>query len=163
MGLLIFQIIIRQWDKSQLTPRHIATRASLPDRYLIVAKPVFQVSDRDCIIDQHGDDLANSIFKDGRIKYTKPSDEQISVDRFQVSTGAERDILTYLVKDKPPVTIGAFDEGWIQCRYNWRYGVEESNEFYWMYEEVTLNAACTEDFDAEYFLKSEPVIIFKDQ
>lgn len=163
MNLLIFQIIIRQWDKSQRTPAHVAARAALPDRYVIVAKPVYYASDKACIIDQHGDDLPNDVFKDGRIKYLKLSDEQIRFDRFQVSINAESDVLAYLVKDKRPVIIGSLDQGWMQCRYDWRYGVEESDQFYWMYEELTLNAVRMDNFDADYFIKSEPDIIFRGQ
>lgn len=140
----------------------MAKRAALPDRYTIVAKPIDKVSDVACIIDQHGDDLPNNVFKDGRIKYAKLADDQLSFDRFQVSYNANRDVLEYFVKDKRPVAIGSFDQGWMQCRYNWRYGVEESDQFYWMYEELTLNAVYMDDFDADYFLTSEPDIIFRD-
>ena len=163
MNLLIFQIIIRQWDKSQRTPAHVATRAALPDRYTIVAKPFYYASNKACIIDQHGDDLPNNVFNDGRLKYAKLADDQLSFDRFQVSAGADRHVLAYLVEDKRPVIIGSFDQGWMQCRYNWRYGVEESDQFYWMYEELTLNAVCMDDLDVDFFLKSEPDIIFRDK
>ena len=162
MGLLICQIVIKQWDKSQLTHSHVTARAALPDRYTILAKPDLKLSNKDCIIDQHGDDLSTSVYKDGRIKTIKPSDRQIRFDRFEISADRDREVLWYVTKDKSPEMIASFDQGWIQCRYNWRYGVEESTQFYWLYEELILNAVIMEDIDADYFFKSEPQIIFED-
>lgn len=163
MRLLIFQIVIKQWDKSQRTPSHVAARAAIPDRYTIATKPAYYVLDKACIVDQHGDDIPTSIFEDGRIKTAMLSDGRIRFDRFQVCGNPEGDVLEYLAKAKNPQVIGPLNQGWIQCQYNWHYGVKEGGQHYWMYEEVTLNAVCTEEFDADYFLRTEPRIIFKDQ
>ena len=163
MSLLIFQIIIKQWDKGQLTPSHVAARVAIPVRYTIATKPAYYVLDKACIVDQHGDDIPTNIFEDGRIRTAMLPDGRIRFDRFQVCGNPEGDILEYLAKAKNPQIIGTLNQGWIQCQYNWHYGVKEGGQHYWMFEEVTLNAVCTEEFDADYFLMTEPLIVFKDQ
>ena len=163
MSFLIFQLVIKQWDKGQNTPSHITARAAIPDRYTIATKPAYYVLDKPCIVDQHGDDIATSAFKNGRIKYGMLPDGRISFDRFQVSGSPQGDVLEYLSAGNKSKIIGPLNQGWIQCHYNWRYAVEEGGANYWMYEEVILNAACTDEFDAEYFLKSGPLLVFKDE
>jgi hypothetical protein len=160
MSQLIFQVIIKQWDKSQRSPSHVSARAARPIRYTIAAKPAYYVLNKACIIDQHGDDIPTSIFKTGRIRTAVLPDGRINFDRFQIYGDTEGDILEYLTKGKKPEIIGPLNMGWIQCQYTWRYGVEEGGHHYWMYEEVTLNAACTDQLDVDYFLKTEPQIIF---
>jgi hypothetical protein len=160
MSQLIFQVIIKQWDKSQRSPSHVSARAARPIRYTIAAKPAYYVLNKACIIDQHGDDIPTSIFKTGRIRTAVLPDGRINFDRFQIYGDTKGDILEYLTKGKKPEIIGPLNMGWIQCQYTWRYGVEEGGHHYWMYEEVTLNAACTDQLDVDYFLKTEPQIIF---
>ncbi|MFQ3199679.1 MAG: hypothetical protein ACI9SK_000387 [Zhongshania sp.] len=160
MSQLIFQVIIKQWDKSQRSPSHVSARAALPIRCTIAADPAYFVLNKACIIDQHGDDVPTSIFKTGRIKTAVLPDGRISFDRFQICGDTDEDVLEYLAKGKKPEIIGALNMGWIQCQYTWRYGVEEGGHNYWMYEEVTLNAVCTDQFDVDYFLKTEPRTIF---
>ena len=161
MHILIFQLVIKQWDKSRRTASDEAARAAIPIRYTIVAKPDFYVLDKPCIVDQHGDDITTSIFKNGRIKYGMLPDGRIRFDRFQVCAKQDGDVLEYLSQGTRSKAIGLLNQGWIQCQYNWRYGVEEGGLNYWMYEDVTLNAVCTDEFDADYFLQSDPRIIFK--
>lgn len=170
MSLLVFQIVIKQWDRSQCTPEHVAVREQIPVCYSISAKPAYYVLEMPCIVDQHGDDVPTSVFKNGRIKYGIMPDQRIRFDRFQVSNGEKGDAkgdekglsLEYLTKDKQYQFMGRLNEGWIQCQYNWRYSVEESGQRYWMYEEVTLNAACMDELDADLFVKSTPVVAFID-
>jgi hypothetical protein len=162
MSQLIFQVIIKQWDKSQRTPSHVSAREAMPIRCTIAAEPAYYVLNKVCIIDQHGDDIPTSIFKTGRIKTAVLQDGRIRFDRFQVCGDIEGDVLEYLAKGKKPEIIGPLNMGWIQCQYNWRYGVEEGGHNYWMYEEVTLNAVCADKLDVDYFLKTEPRIVFED-
>ena len=161
MSQLVFQFIIRQWDKGQLSPAHLSERAALPDRYPIEATTMFSHSGKDFIFSQHGDDIPTNIFNKGRIHHVETSDNQISFDRFRVSLVSDQTFLAYLLKDSEPVTIGKLEDGWIHCRYHWRYGVEESGQFYWMYEDVILNGLKIDVLDVDIFLKSEPMIIFK--
>ncbi len=163
MSVLVFQIVIKQWDKGQGSPEHIAARAAIPVRYAVATKPAYYVLDKPCIVDQHGDDISTSVFKSGRIKYGMLPDGRIRFDRFQVCGKEDGDILEYVSVDKGCQTIGPLNQGWIQCQYGWRYSVEEVGMRYWMYEEVTLNAACMDELDAECFLKTEPVITFNDE
>ncbi len=160
MSQLVFQFIIRQWDKSQLSPAHVSERAALPDRYPVLSDNNFSVSGKDVIFSQHGDDIPSNIFSQGRIQYLVSPDNQLNFDRFRIFLTADKIFLEYLTKDSEPVTIGNLQNGWLQCRYHWRYGVEESDQFYWMYEDVILNAIEINTPDADIFLKSEPTVIF---
>ena len=162
MSLLIFQITIKQWDKGQNTPSHQSARAAIPSVYSITTKPAFKVFNRPCILEQHGDDIPTNIFSDGRIKTSILSNDRVMFDRFQIVNDSNGFVLEYLVKGIKAQTLGQLDQGWIQSRYNWRYSVIEAKQLYWMYEEVTLNAVCLEEFNADYFLKTEPSIVFND-
>ena len=79
MSLLILQIVIKQWDKSQRTAAHVSQRATIPDRYPIIFPPAFYVFDKQCVIDQQGDDIQGN-----RIKYSQDSDGNIYFDRLRV-------------------------------------------------------------------------------
>ena len=162
MSLLVFQVVIKQWDKSQRSVTDVAARATLPSRYTIDSQPAYFVLNKACIIDLHGDDLPTSVFKNGRIKTAMLPDGCIGFDRFQLCSSKGVDVLAYLPKAGSQQIIGPLDQGWIQCRYHWRYAVEEGGQNYWMYEELILNAACLQEFDASYFLHTEPRITFED-
>jgi hypothetical protein len=54
------------------------------------------------------------------------------------------------------------DNQWIQCKYNCRYSIFESDRYYWLYEEVTLNAVCLKQLNENVFLNTEPAIIYED-
>ncbi|OUR89480.1 hypothetical protein A9Q81_21780 [Gammaproteobacteria bacterium 42_54_T18] len=158
MSVLVFQIVIKQWDKGQSSPEHVAARAAIPARYAVATKPAYYVLDKPCIVDQHGDDISTNVFKNGRIKYGMLPDGRIRFDRFQVCGKEGGDILEYVSEDKGCQIVGPLNQGWVQCQYSWRYSVEEAGMRYWMYEEVTLNAVCMDEFDDECFLKTEPTI-----
>jgi len=157
MSLLILQIVIKQWDKSQRTSAHILQRAKVPDKYPLILPPAFYVFDKQCIIDQHGDDIQGN-----RVKYSQASDGMIIFDRFQVCL--EDNIITYqgAGKSKSPRTIGSLDHQWIQCKYNCRYSIFESDMYYWLYEELTVNAICLSKLDVNVFVNTEPLIIYED-
>jgi hypothetical protein len=158
MSILILQIVIKQWDKSQLTEKHILDRASIPDKYPVVFPPAFYVFNEECVIDKHGDDLQGD-----RIKYSKSADGKIKIDRFQVCP--ESFDIEYLVSTKSdtiPEIIGSLDNQWVRCKYNWRYGILENDMNYWLYEEVTLNAIRANELSENVFLNIEPAIFYVD-
>ncbi len=160
MSTLIFQIHIKQWDKSQRSPVDVATRASIPTAYLITGKPKYFILDKPCIVEQHGDDKPTSAYPTGRIKNALLADGSVRIDRFHISNNDGVIDLSYAADNQQPVIIGRLNQGWIQARYSWRYAVEEGGQFYWLYEEVTFNAACVKKYDADYFLSSHPETIF---
>ena len=160
MSTLIFQIHIKQWDKSQRSPTDVAARAAIPGRYPIMAKPEYFILNKACIIDQHGDDIATSAYSDGRLKTAVMVDGSVRLDRFVVYESDGKDILAYREENKDLIIIGCLNDGWIQSRFNWRYAVEQGGQFYWLYEEFTLNAACVKEVDADYFLALPPKQIF---
>jgi hypothetical protein len=159
MSSLVFQITIKQWDKGQNTPSHQNSRSAMPCIYSITNKTTFNIFNKSCIIDQHGDDIPTNIFSDGRVKTSVISNDRIMFDRYQIVNGSKGLVLEYLVKGKNSQILGQLNRDWIQSRYTWRYKVIESKQLYWMYEEVTLNATYIEEFDSECFLKTEPSIM----
>jgi hypothetical protein len=165
MSLLIFQITIKQWDKGQSKEPHQSARAAMPTVFSITAEPKYSVFNTSCILEQHGDDIATNVFSNGRIKTSVLSPDRVMFDRFQIVNSLKGFDLEYLANgdlEQSPQALGSLDKGWIQARYTWRYSVLEANQIYWMYEEVTLNAVCVEEFDENCFLKSEPSIVFND-
>ncbi len=154
MSTLIFQIHIKRWDKSQRSPDDVAKRQALPVCSTIKAKAEFFILDKKCIIDMHSTDdhreLTKSLLKDGSVK----------LERFIINEQDGKRSLGYQEDNQEIIEIGDLNQGWIQAKYNWRYSVEQDNEIFWLYEEITLNAACVEEFGGDYFLKSEPAILF---
>ncbi|WP_333873233.1 hypothetical protein [Methylobacter sp.] len=156
--MLVLQIVIKQWDKSQRTAAHILERANIPDRYPIIFPLAFYNFNKQCVIDRHGDDVQG-----GRLKYTQLADGKIQFDRFQLSL--ENKVIAYFgatQPDKALHAIGSLDNQWIQCKYTDRYSVFESDFYYWLYEEVTLNAICVSEFNQNIFMNIEPAIVFED-
>ncbi len=153
--MLILQIIIKQWDKSQRTAAHVLERANIPDRYPIIFPPAFYDFNKQCVIDQHGDDIQG-----GRLKYAQLADGKIQFDLFQ-----EDKVIAYFgitQSDKAPSAIGSLNNQWVQCKYTDRYSVFESDFYYWLYEEVTLNAVCISEFNENVFMDTEPALVFED-
>ena len=157
MSLLILQIVIKQWDKSQRTEAHERLRAAIPDRYPIIFPPAFYVFDKRCIIDQQGDDIQG-----GRVKYSKVADQTIQFDRFQI--GLDDKVIAYdgAKSGETPRIIGSLDNQWIQCKYNRRYSIFESDRYYWLYEEVTVNAISLSTLNETVFLSAEPAVVYTD-
>jgi len=157
MSLLILQTVIKQWDKSQRTEDHILQRAAIPDKYPIRFPPAFYVFDEQCVIDQQGDDIQG-----GRIKYSKTADGTIKFDRFQIRL--EDKVIAYhnAKSGEEPRIIGSLNHQWLQCKYNCRYSIFESDRYYWLYEEVTLNAICLTQLNENVFINAKPVIVYED-
>jgi hypothetical protein len=162
MSTLIFQIHIKKWEKNQRSNDDVAARAALPDRYPIEAAPEFFVLNRPCIIDQYND--GNAINTDANIsrplKTALMKDGSITLERFSVTQKENRLILGYDANDAESIDVGSLNETWIQACFTWRYAVEQDGHMYWLYEEITLNAACVETYDRDYFLTGEPALIF---
>lgn len=156
--MLVLQIIIKQWNKSQRTAAHVLARAKSPDRYPIIFPPAFYAFNKRCVIDQHGDDVQGE-----RLKYAQLADGKIQLDRFQLSLDDQ--VLAYSgasKSDKAPSIIGSLNNQWLQCKYNVRYSVFESGFYYWLYEEVTLNAICINEFNEKVFTQHDPALVFED-
>lgn len=156
MSILVLQIIIKQWDKSQRTEEHVEQRAEIPDQYPIGFPPAFYVFNNQCVIDQHGDDLLGD-----RVTYSQDDNGKIKFDRFQICLNSK--VLEYIGErdsDKDRRTIGSLDNKWIQCKYDWRYSVYEGGFYYWLYEEVSLNVISISTLNENVFLNANPVIVF---
>ncbi len=155
--MLILQIVIKQWDKSQRTEAHENLRAKSSDKYPLSFPPAIYVCDRQCIIDQHGDDIQGT-----RVKHPKNVNKNILFDRFEIDL--DNKIMTYLGAKPAEIrqVIGSVDNQWIQCKYNCRYSIFEADQYYWLYEEVTLNAVCLKPVNENVFLNTEPAIIYED-
>jgi hypothetical protein len=156
MSILVLQIIIKQWDKSQRTEEHVEQRAKIPDQFAIVSPPALYGFDNQCVIDQHGDDWLGN-----RLAYSQDENGKIKFDRFQVCLNSQ--VLEYAGKsdpDKSSRAIGSLDNQWIQCRYDWRYSVYQDGFYYWLYEAVVLNVINMNTLDEKVFLNSDPAIVF---
>jgi hypothetical protein len=155
MSILVLQIIIKQWDKSQRTPQHVEQRAKIPKHYSLKFPPAIYVFDDRCVIDLHGDDLLGN-----RLNYSQPDNDTIQLDRFQINLSTK--MLEYVAQpnsDIIPRTIGSLDNTWLQCNYNWRYGVDEGGFFYWLYEDFTVNAMVVNNVNENLFMDSKPSIV----
>jgi len=156
--MLVLQIVTKQWDKSQRTAAHVLDRANIPNRYPIIFPPAFYEFNKQCVIDRHGDDV-----RGGRLKYAQLADGKIKFDRFQLSL--EDKAIAYLgatQPDKAPNVIGSLNNQWVQCRYADRHSIFEGGFYYWLYEEVTLNAICIDEFNDNVFMDTEPALVFED-
>jgi hypothetical protein len=156
MSILVLQIIIKQWDKSQRTEACVEQRAGIPGQYLIDFPPAFYAFNKQCVIDQHGDDVLGN-----RVTYSQGDDGKINFDRFQISLNSK--VLEYTGKSgskKGLRTIGSLDNKWMQCKYDWRYSVYEGGFYYWLYEAVTLNVISISKLNESVFLDSDPTIVF---
>jgi len=145
--MLVLQIVIKQWDKSQRTAAHVLERANLPDRYPITFPPACYEFNKQCVIDQHGDNTQG-----GRLKYAQLADGKIKFAPFQVSL--EDKVIAYLgatQPDKAPNIIGSLNNQWVQCRYADRYSIFEGGFYYWI-----------DKFNDNVFMDTEPALVFED-
>ncbi|MEY3807342.1 MAG: hypothetical protein RI893_318 [Pseudomonadota bacterium] len=156
--MLILQIIITQWDKSQITQADILQRAAIPDSYPIVFSSAFYDSNNQLIIDQHGDNRQK-----GRIKYAQLADRKIKFDRFLLNLDKQTLAYAGAAKSNWPINVvGNLRNQWLQCKYIDRYSVFEGGFYYWLYEQVTLNAICLDEFDENIFINTQPELVFED-
>ncbi|MEY3785913.1 MAG: hypothetical protein RLZ75_118 [Pseudomonadota bacterium] len=156
--MLILQIIITQWDKSQITKTDILQRAAIPDSYPIVFPSAFYDFNKKCIIDQHGDNRQK-----GRIKYIRLAEGKIKFDRFLLNLDEQTLAYVGAVKSNQPLNVvGNVYNQWLQCKYTDRYSVFEGGFYYWLYEQVTLNVICLDEFDENIFINTQPTLVFED-
>lgn len=151
MDKLVLQIIIRQWDKSQLSDQHQQLRDELPDRYPI-SSSAFALSEGRILLDQHGDDVLGN-----RVGYQLTEAAFLLIDRFRIDLNTKTvEFKSRMQADEPPTLLSKLDEGWIQCQYQWRYRVEEGGFVYWLYEKVIVNICFVEQLDTNLFMLSPP-------
>jgi len=160
MSTLIFQIHIKQWEKSQRSPADVAARAAMSDRFSITAKPEFFILNKPAVIDRCEGALANNQVSDRPLKTAILKDGSVKLERFVVSERDGQVILSYAQENQALAEVGCLNEGWVQAKYQWRYRVENDEHIYWQYEEVTLNAVCVEKVEADYFLTTAPQLLF---
>ncbi len=160
MTTFIFQIHIKQWDKSQREPHHVAARAAIPNCYTIEAKPEYCILNKPCIIDRHADGLSATKHIQRPLKTAMNANGSVSLDRFNIHEHQGKMLLMYTDEKKDVITIGDLYDGWIQAIYQCRFPVEVKGQIYWVYEEFTLNAACIQTFNADYFLTNPAQFIF---
>jgi hypothetical protein len=174
MQTLILQIAIKQWDKSQRSPEHIAFRAALPDCFKVMNKPEFLILGTQCLIDQHTIDCIASehstnpnVTSHGReLKKAMLANGSVKLDRFIISKDSNSNemTLTYQAEKAAPLLIGSLSNDCIKVQYQWRHRVEKDNQIFWLYEEVTLNAALIDNFDKNthenVFLGSQAQTVF---
>jgi len=160
MSILVLQLIIKQWDKSQRTQQHADERAKVSSHYPINFPPARYTADKRCVIDFHGDDLLKN-----RMSISQPSNKTIQIDRFQINLNDKQLVYRNSQSDTDPAAriVGSLESQWLQCQYNWRYSVYEGGLYYWLYEEVTLNAIAINTFDENIFLTSKPECIMLDE
>ncbi|PCJ30534.1 MAG: hypothetical protein COA90_08970 [Gammaproteobacteria bacterium] len=148
MSTFILQLVIKQWDKSQQTEQHAKARAALPDSYALSREKAFYAFDQRCIIDQQGDDIMGD-----RLSYSQPDSDTLQVDCFQLSLSNKTLKFTGLEEfNLPACLLGSLEEKNIQYSYTWRKRVYQGGFHYWLYEEVTLNAAFVASVDENVFV-----------
>jgi len=160
MSTLIFQIHIKQWEKSQRSPADVAVRAAMNNRFTITAKPEFFILNKPAIIDRCEGALDGHQGSDRPLKTAIMKDGSVRLERFIVSERDGQVILSYAQENQELAEVGCLNERWIQAKYQWRYRVENDEHIYWQYEEVTLNAVCVEKVEADYFLANAATIEF---
>ncbi len=160
-GLLIFQIVLKQWDKGQRSDVHVSDRAALPDRFRVNVPPAIYAFKRRCIIDTHGDNTQKP-----RVNFSRQDSGIFFWDRFRVRQSTERVMLDYADPNSRDVnkieTLAIYKDSWVQCKYDWRYSVTENNFIYWLYEELTFNVAWIDEFASDIFLNSAPAFLLED-
>lgn len=170
--MLVFQITLKQWDKSQRSPEQQAVITKQSEAYPITSQPEFMLFDTPCVLDQHALDFTTQPLEPitaehlsgknaGRVIHkTLLNDGRAKLDRFIISNQSEQFLLFYEDEEGVITDIGPLNNGWLQAKYQWRYRIEKNNEIFWQYEEVTLNAALITEPNAHVFLINPPAAVF---
>ncbi|MCX4187711.1 hypothetical protein [Methylophaga sp. OBS4] len=157
MSILVIQIVIKQWDKGQRSEEHIKARQQIPDRYPVTSPAAQYFSEHQIVLDQHGDDVMGN-----RIRYELTDDNQFIIDRFCFDLNKKT--VEYIAQPDsmlPPKLITTLENNWIQCKYKWRYKVFEGGLFYWLYEEMIVNAHFVDSLTEDVFMTSDPALVFQ--
>jgi hypothetical protein len=172
MKTLVFQLFLKQWDKSQRSPEHQAVITKQSEAYPIASQPEFMLFDTPCVLDQHALDFTTQPLEPitaehlsgknaGRVIHkTLLNDGRAKLDRFIISNQNEQFLLFYEDEEGVITDIGPLNNGWLQAKYQWRYRIEKNQEIFWQYEEVTLNAALVEHYAEGFFLTDNPAQTF---
>lgn len=157
MSILVIQIVIKQWDKGQRSEEHVKARQQIPDRYPVTEPTAKYLFDHQIVLDQHGDDVMGD-----RVRYELTDDNQFIIDCFRFDLNNKT--VEYIAQPDsmlPPKHIATLEDNWIQCKYDWRYKVFEGGLFYWLYEEMTVNARFVKSLKQDVFMTSEPELVFQ--
>jgi len=159
MSMLVIQTITRQWDKSQRTAEHIAARKELPDCYSVSSAAAKSLFSGKVVLDSRGDDTLGD-----RIQYELFDGDKFIIDRFGFDL-ENKEVAYFPPEDsgQEPELITTMDDGWIQCRYEWRYRVDEGGYIFWLYEQFTVNARFVDSLSEDVFMTSEPESVFNPQ
>ena len=172
MNTLVFQIVLKQWDKSQRHEAFQAAISSAANAYPIQSKPEFMLFETPCVLNQQALDFtiapldattAEHISGKGAgrtIKQALLTDGSAKLDRFIISRADQVFHLSYEDEEGMISDIGNLDNGWIQAKYQWRYRIEKNHEIFWQYEEVILNTALVQQVAVDIFLSHPPAMIF---
>lgn len=176
MSTLLFQLVLKQWDKSQRRPEQQAVITSQPNIYPVATQPEFMLFETACVLDQHALDFTEepqeaitaellSGKNTGRIiNKTLLADGSAKLDRFIISHTHQQFRLAYEDEEGEVSHIADLNKdsnnAWVQAQYQWRYRIEKNNEIFWQYEEVTLNAAWVEQIKPDVFLIKPPAVLF---
>lgn len=172
MNTLVFQIVLKQWDKSQRHDVFQAAIATAANVYPIQSKPEFMLFETPCVLDQQALDFtiapleattAEKISGKGAgrtIKQALLADGSAKLDRFIISRAGDVFHLSYEDEEGMVSDISKLENGWIQAKYQWRYRIEKNHEIFWQYEDVTLNAAFVEQVTSDIFLCHPPAMTF---
>ena len=152
--MFIVQTFLTQWDKSQRSEADKRQRLHQPDRALVCLASANTLADERIVLDMHADPEQHK-----RIQFHLGT-EDFYIDRFHFSL-TER-TLAYKTAQSAPRLISALEEGWVQCRYNWRRRVEQGGYIYWLYEDVTLNACFVDNFREDVFMRQAADHVFTD-
>ncbi|MBS3953729.1 MAG: hypothetical protein KGZ88_12345 [Methylomicrobium sp.] len=144
MRLIILQTILKQWDKNELTDSHSEKRSSIPDQFCIKSPPATFTVDQKCLIDHHRfgsfeTDLIFSQYKNTSVRF---SSFKVNLNECEIESEGST---SQLVLNK-----------WFKFRYLNRRRVLENNLYFWLYEEITLNAILLNHLDPSVFLQSSP-------
>lgn len=172
MHTLIFQLVLKQWDKSQRGDAFQTAIANAQSAFPIQSTPEFMLFDTPCILDQHALDFTKAPLdsttaeqisgkRAGRaVKHMLHANGSAQLDRFITSKAEQTLQLSYKNEANILTLMGDLTNGWLQAKYEWRYRIEKNNEIFWQYEEVTLNAALVKNITADIFLSHPPAIVF---
>lgn len=144
MTLIILQTILKQWDKSELTDYHAEKRSYIPDQFCINSPPATFTGDQKCLIDHHRfgsfeTDLIFSQYKSNTVRF---SQFKVNLNEYEIESEGST---SQLVLNR-----------WFKFRYLNRRRVFEKNLYFWLYEEITLNAILLNQLDPSVFLHSSP-------
>jgi hypothetical protein len=170
MSALVFQVNIKQWDKSLRSDADVAVRNAAPSIYPIETAPEFLIFGHPCIIDLHSTNFNEFESSAGTgvnrpLTKTMLADGSIQLERFIIAKSSDRSLplnISYQAEDQEILKVASLttESGWIQASYSWRYRVEKNDQIFWQYEELILNMALLDQVDKDAFINLEPAVIF---